>query len=205
MNILPKDFPVVCVGGSAGASSAYSQLLKHLRPDLGVAIVIVNHITRTSATLHKILPRFTKMPVTLITEGLPLQPNHLFIIPANRELHVLNGEFRLTPISKPKGWPDVVTLFLCSLAQNWGGKLVAVIFSGLDSDGAEALKTIKEVGGITIAQMPATAEWSDMPESAIKTGHIDFILSTEDIAQKIVEIAHAFPGQEWGRRTGEDE
>jgi chemotaxis response regulator CheB len=89
----------------------------------------------------------------------------------------------------------VITRFLCSLAQNWDGKIVAVIVSGLDADGAEALSSIKEAGGITIAQTPDTAEWSDMPESAIKTGHIDLILSLEDIARKIVQIAHAFPGK----------
>jgi chemotaxis response regulator CheB len=87
----------------------------------------------------------------------------------------------------------VITVFLRSLAQNWDGKLVAVIVSGLDADGAEALRGIKEAGGITIAQSPDSAEWSDMPANAIKTGHIDFILSVEDIAQKIVQIANAFP------------
>ena len=89
----------------------------------------------------------------------------------------------------------MITIFLSSLAQNWDGKLVAVIVSGLDADGTEALREIKKVGGIIIAQAPDTAEWSDMPESAIKTGHIDFVLSVEDIAQKIAQIAKAFPGK----------
>ena len=193
MNSFGKDFPIVCVGGSAGGSASYVQLLTHLPAGMGVAIVIVNHLRKTSSTLHKILPHCTKMSVELITEGLPIQPNHVFIIPANRDLHLLDGMFRLRPMSKPKGWPDVITLFLRSLAQNWGGKLVAVIVSGLDADGAEALREIKEAGGITIAQSPDTAEWSDMPASAIKTGYIDHILPIEDIAQKIVQIANAFP------------
>jgi two-component system, chemotaxis family, protein-glutamate methylesterase/glutaminase len=195
MNSFAKDFPIVCVGGSAGGGAAYVQLLKHLPPETRVAIVIVNHIRRTSAALHKILPHSTKMPVELITEGLPIQPNHVFIIPTSCDLYVLDGTFCLRPISKPKGWPDVITVFLRSLAQNWDGKLVAVIVSGLDADGADALREIKEVGGITIAQAPDTAEWSDMPASAIRTGYIDFILSVEDIAQKIAQIANAFPGK----------
>ncbi len=195
MSPFAKDFPVVCVGGSAGGSASYVQILKHLPPEMGVAIVIVNHIKIASAALHQILPLYTKMPVELITEGLPIQPNHVFVIPSNRDLDILDGEFRLKPISKPKGWPDVITLFLRSLAQNWDGKLVAVIVSGLDADGTAALSSIKEVGGITIAQTPDTAEWSDMPEGAIKTGYIDFVLSIEDIAQKIAQIAHAFPGK----------
>ena len=195
MNSFTRYFPIVCVGGSAGGSSAYAQLLKHLPPETCVAIVIVNHARRTSGALHKVLPRFTKMPVELITEGLPVQPNHVFIIPGGCDLCVLDGTFRLRPMSKPKGWPDVITIFLRSLARNWGGKLVTVIVSGLDADGADALREIKEVGGITIAQAPGTAEWSDMPASAIKTGYIDFILSIEDIARKIAQIANEFPGK----------
>ena len=194
MNSFARDFPVVCVGGSAGGSVAYVQLLRHLPVETGAAIVVVNHI-RTFATLHDILPHSTKLPVELITEGLPIQPNRVFIVPANRDLRLLGGMFRLRPLSKPKGWPDVITIFLRSLAQNWGGKLVAVIVSGLDADGAEALREIKEAGGITIAQAPDTAEWSDMPASAIKTGYIDHILPIEDIARKIAQIANEFPGK----------
>jgi chemotaxis response regulator CheB len=184
-----KDFPIVCVGGSAGGLDAYIRLLQALPADMGVAIVIVNHITKIPTRLHEILPRFTTMPVELITDRLQIEPNRVFIIPANRDLHVADGEFRLEPISKPRGWPDVITVFLRSLAQGWDGKLVAVIVSGYDGDGAEALRGIKEVGGITIAQKPSTARQPDMPESAIDTGCIDFVLAPEDIARKIVEIA----------------
>src|SRR6202521_2208724 len=185
-----KDFPVLGVGGSAGGLDAYTRLLRHLPIDMGVAIVIVNHLRKVATQLHEILPHYTKMPVELITDSLCIQPNHVFIIPANRDLHVLDGEFRLKPISKPRGWPDVITVFLCSLAQHWDGKLVAVIVSGLDGDGAAALSSIKKAGGITIAQRPDTAARPDMPESAIETGYVDFVLSSEDIAQELVRIAH---------------
>ena len=186
-----KNFPIVCVGGSAGGLDAYIRLLQNLPADMGVAIVIVNHITMMPTQLHEVLPRFTTMPVELITERLLIEPNRVFIIPANRDLHVDNGEFRLKPISKPRGWPDVITVFLRSLTEYWDGKLVAVIVSGYDGDGAVALRGIKEVGGITIAQKPETASQPDMPESAIDSGCIDFILSPEDIAKKIVHIARA--------------
>ena len=186
-----KDFPVVCVGGSAGGLDAYTRLLRHLQADMGVAIVIVNHLRSVATHLHEILPRYTKMPVELITESLFIEPNHVYIIPEQRDLHVLDGEFRLKPISKPRGWPDVITVFMRSLTQHWDGKLIAVIVSGFDGDGAAALCGIKEVGGITIAQKPDTAGQPDMPESAIASGCIDFILSPEKIAQEIVRIARA--------------
>jgi two-component system, chemotaxis family, protein-glutamate methylesterase/glutaminase len=104
-------------------------------------------------------------------------------------LHIGDGVFLLKPISKPRGWPDVITVFLRSLTDYWDGKLVAVIVSGYDGDGAAALCGIKDVGGITIAQKLSTASQPDMPESAIDSGCIDFVLSPEDIAEKIVEIA----------------
>jgi len=184
-----KDFPIVCVGGSAGGLDAYIRLLRNLPGDMGVAIVIVNHLRTVSTTLHEILPHYTAMPVELITEKLDIQPNHVFIIPEQRDLHVLDGEFRLKPISKPRGWPDVITVFLRSLTANWDGKLIAVIVSGYDGDGAEALRGIKEVGGITIAQKLDTAAQPDMPESAIESGYVDLILSPENIAKEILRIS----------------
>ena len=96
-----KDFPVVCVGGSAGGLDAYIRLLRHLPADMGVAIVIVNHLRTVATLLHELLPSYTEMPVELITERLDIQPNHVFIIPEKRDLHVLDGEFRLKPISMP--------------------------------------------------------------------------------------------------------
>ncbi len=189
MTMAMKNFPVVCVGGSAGGLDAYIRLLKSLPADMGVAIVIVNHITVMPTRLHEVLPRFSRMPVELITEDLLIEPNHVYIIPANRDLHVDGEVFHLLPISKPRGWPDVITVFLQSLTQFWDGKLIAVIVSGFDGDGAAALRGIKAVGGITIAQKLDTASQPDMPESAIASGCIDFVLSPEDIAKEIVRIA----------------
>src|SRR5450830_1042975 len=160
---VPKKFPVVCVGGSAGGLDAYTRLLLHLPADMGVAIVIVNHLRTVATLLHEILPNYTEMPVELITERLDIEPNHVFIIPEKRDLHVLDGKFRLKQISKPRGWPDVITVFMLSLTQHWDGKLIAVIVSGYDGDGSDAMCSIKDVGGITIAQKPHTAIQPDMP------------------------------------------
>lgn len=179
------DFPIICVGGSAGGLDAYIRLLSHFPVDLGVAIVIVNHLRRVATQLHEILPRHTAMPVTLIREGLEICPNHVFIIPSQRDLHVRDGRFRLEPISKPRGWPDVITVFLESLAEHWPGRIIAVIVSGYDGDGADALCCIRELGGITIAQLPATAKQPDMPDTAIASGCIDFVLAPDAIGEKI--------------------
>lgn len=185
------SFTVVCVGGSAGGLDAYVRLLQSLPCDMGVAIVIVNHVRTFATLLHEILPRYTAMPVILITEQLVIRPDHVFIIPEQRDLHVLDGKFQLVPISKPRGWPDVITVFLRSLTRNWKGKLIAVIVSGYDGDGAAALCGIRDAGGIVIAQKLDTATQPDMPESAIESGCVDFILSPEDIAVEIARIARS--------------
>ena len=166
---------------------------------MGVAVVIVNHITTMPTQLHQVLPRFSGMPVDLITEDLPIKPNRVYIIPANRDLHVDGEVFHLAPISKPRGWPDVITVFLKSLTEFWDGKLIAVIVSGYDCDGAAALCGIQQVGGTTIAQTLETAIQPTMPENAIASGCIDFVLSPEDIAAQIIRIAQAEDAK--GRRV----
>ena len=95
-----SNFPVVCVGGSAGGLDPYIHLLKHLPGDMGVAVVIMNHITMMPTQLHEVLPQYSRMPVELITEDLLIQPDHVYIIPANRDVHVDGEEFhREWPIS----------------------------------------------------------------------------------------------------------
>jgi len=187
--ISKEHFPIVCVGGSAGGLDAYTRLLQHLPNDIGVAIVIVNHVRDVATLLPEILPHYTKMPVDLITEGLLVTQNRVFIIPEKRDLHLRAGAFHLEPISKPRGWPDVITVCLISLTRHWKGQLVAVIVSGYDGDGAAALCGIRDAGGISIAQEPDSTDFPDMPASAIASGCVDFVLSPEAIASKIVSIA----------------
>jgi chemotaxis response regulator CheB len=161
---------------------------------MDAAIVIVNHVRTVATQLPEILPRCTDMPVRLITDGMRVTPDTVFIIPEKRDLHVKDGAFHLRPLSKPHGWPDVITVCLKSLTRHWDGPLVAVIVSGYDGDGAAALCDIRDAGGITIAQKPDTASAPDMPNSAIASGCIDFVLSPEAIAHKIVSIARLQDG-----------
>jgi two-component system chemotaxis response regulator CheB len=184
-----KDCPIICIGGATDDCSIFTSLVRYLPPDLGVAVVIVNHVTSSVDLLHAMAPSCTEMPAELITDGLLIQTNHVYILDYGSDLHVLDGVFRLKPISKTTGWTDVITIFLRSLAQHWHGLLVAIIVSGLDGDGAAALRGIKEAGGITIAQTIETAGTPDMPTSAIASGCVDFVLSVEDIAKEIVRIA----------------
>ena len=165
------------------------------RTDKPVFLHAARHLTLSDNSLLCQLQRPTRHFPSKLSHTqllrLLIEPNHVFIIPAQHDLHVLAGEFRLKPISKPRGWPDVITVFLRSLTEHWDGKLIAVIVSGYDGDGAAALRGIKEAGGTTIAQKLDTAAQPDMPESAIASGYVDLVLSPENIAKAIVRLAHA--------------
>jgi chemotaxis response regulator CheB len=141
------------------------------------------------------------MPVLLVTDGMPIRPDRVFIIPERHDLHVRDGLFCLAPISKPRGWPDEISVFLRSLARNWNGPLIAVIVSGLDGDGASALRGIKEAGGITIAQDLESARQPDMPRTAIESGFIDHVLSPEKIAEKIAALMRGANARSVGQRA----
>jgi two-component system chemotaxis response regulator CheB len=182
-------FPVVCLGGAAADIDSYIGLVRNLPDDLGIAVFIINYMKNVARVLREDLPRYTKMQVKLIEEGLLIQPNHVYIIEQEREVHVLDGKFNLKAISKPTGWPDVVTVTLISLTRSWCGQIMAVILSGYDGDGADALCAIKEKGGIIFAQKVGRAEQPDMPNSAISTGCVDFILTVEEIAMEIERIS----------------
>jgi two-component system chemotaxis response regulator CheB len=184
-----KDCPIICIGGATDDCSIFTNLVRYLPPNLGVAVVIVNHVTTAVDLLHSVAPSCTEMVAELITDGVLIKTNHVYILDYGSDLHVMDGRFRLKPISKTTGWTDVITVFLSSLARNWRGLLVAIIVSALDGDGAAALRGIKEAGGITIAQTVETAGALDMPMSAVVSGCVDFVLSVEDIATEIVRIA----------------
>jgi len=191
-----EKFPIVCVGGSAGGLDAYTRLLRHFPADLGVAIVIVNHLRTVATRLHEILPSFTKMPVKLITEELDIQPNHVFIIPEHRDLHVLDGEFRLKPISKPRGWPDVITVFLRSLTEHWAGKLIAVIVSGYDGDGAARCAALRRWGHYH----RAAAEHSQPARYARECNSkrcVDFVFHLKISLRKLHKLHTRCPGLRW--------
>jgi chemotaxis response regulator CheB len=159
---------------------------------LGVAIVIIDHMNGLADRLLAALAPLTQMPIEMITDGLSIQPNRLFILQRGHDLHVLDGEFRLMPVSKPTGWSNVITVFLRSLVHHWKGQIVAVILSGMDGDGAAALCEVKSAGGFTLAQDLESAVNGDMPRSAIATGYVDSILTVEEIAKEIVRITRVF-------------
>src|ERR1700684_1435156 len=109
------DFPVVCVGGATIDLDGYIDLIRNLPRDLAAAVIVINHMKTANCPLVEELSHNAKFPVEVITDGLRVRPNCVFILEEGNDLHVLDGSFLLKPVSKPAGWTDVVTVFLRSL------------------------------------------------------------------------------------------
>jgi chemotaxis response regulator CheB len=174
-----RTIPIVCLGMSAGGLSPLKTIVKKLSSDTGMAFVVITHFGPNYKThLPDLLSRWSEMPVQLVERGLVIRPNHVYIIPPGKELIVRDGWFSTTPRSR---YPNVITLFLDSLTVHRKPPGIAVILSGMDSDGADALPGFGRAGGIVIAQRPDSAEYEDMPRSAIRTGFVNYVLSPEEI------------------------
>jgi two-component system CheB/CheR fusion protein len=186
---LVDDFRVVCLGGSAGGLQAYTNILRGLPADTGMAFVLAAHrAPEHTQLLPHILSAVTPMPIVEVKEGMRLEPNRVFLIPPRMDMTMTGNEFHLRTTARPPGWPMTINIFLFSLAEAIGPRAVAVILSGLDGDGSAALKSIKAAGGVTFAQSDATSK--SMPREAVETGHIDYLLSAAKIAKALAALAH---------------
>ena len=141
------DLSVVCFGASAGGFEAYCTILSLLPADTGLAFIIVHHQPADGKSLLvEILPRFTEMPVVLLADGEIVKADHVYVVPAGMQVTMAGDAFRISPLSERTGWPKNISIFLLSLADDRQKRAVAVILSGFDSDGAAALKPIKDAG-----------------------------------------------------------
>ena len=181
------DFPVVGIGASAGGLDAFKNLLENLPIDTGLSFVVIQHLAAgQESMLGDILSRFTKIPVQVVQNQTPVEPNHVYVIPPGTTMTMENRVLKLIP--KDKTLKPIDT-FLVSLAEDLKTNSIGVILSGTGSDGTIGLKAIKAQGGITFAQTPQSAQYPDMPLSAISAQATDFVLTPEEIAQELQKIA----------------
>ncbi|MGH7453181.1 MAG: chemotaxis protein CheB, partial [bacterium] len=180
-------FPIVGIGASTGGLEAFTQLLEHLLADTGMAYVLVQHLApKHESMLTELLSRATSMPVNEVIDGTTVEPNHVYVIPPNTDMAILQGVLRLLPRLEGHGQQHMpIDHFLRSLAEDQKSRAIGVILSGTASDGALGLKAIKAESGITFAQDEATAKYHGMPRSAIAAGYVDFILPPAAIAQEL--------------------
>ncbi len=191
-NIIPtrgyKMTPMVGLGGSAGSVQALTQFFHAMPPDSGMVFVVILHLSPThESTMADLLGRATAMPVVQVQDGQKVEADHVYVIPPGKYLTSLDGHLRLVDLRSERGRRVAVDLFFRSLADTHGPHAAAVVLSGADGDGAIGIKRIKERGGLTIAQDPDEAEHSSMPQAAIDTGMVDWVLSVAEMPKRLLE------------------
>ena len=184
----PSPLRVVGIGASAGGLEAFRELLHALPADSGMAFVIVQHLARDQESmLPDILSRSTAMPVVEIVDATIILANHVYVMSPNTDVEYARGALVVRKRETGKRHMPVDRLF-ATLAEGLGELSIGVILSGTDGDGSTGAQRIKAVGGMTFAQ-DESAKFDGMPKSAIDKGTVDFVLSPEEIAHKIVELA----------------
>lgn len=185
-----KSFPIVGIGASAGGLDACKEFFEFLPDNTGMAYVLVQHLDpHHKSMLTELLSRTARIPIQEVVDGMRVEPDHVYIIPPNSELGILQGVLHLMPRNKANSPPLPIDFFLKSLAADQESMAIGVILSGSASDGTIGLKAIKTAGGITFAQDEASAKYSSMPHSAIAAGCVDFVLTPEYIAKELARIA----------------
>jgi two-component system CheB/CheR fusion protein len=177
------------LGASAGGLLVLEQFLAHVPPLSGLAYVVVQHLDPTQkAMLVELLQRSTAMQVVEAVDTMRLEPNVVYVIPPNKEMTVAGGLLHLAEPVLPRGMRLPIDLFLSSLARDQGELSVGVVLSGMGSDGTLGLQAIKSQGGLTLAQLPESAQFDSMPRSAIDAGCVDIVGLASELPERILRI-----------------
>jgi two-component system CheB/CheR fusion protein len=201
---LGDSFPVVALGGSAGAIEAYERFFSQLPVHCGLALVVVQHLPPNQpSNLPDVLRGFTALPVLEVTDGLRVQPNHIYVAPPDQELGMLHGTFVLLPPTLPPAQRLPIDYFFQNLAKDARERAVCIIFSGAGSDGALGLKLVMENFGMVMVQDPTTARYDGMPRAALATEFVDFVLLPELMPAQLLDYVARLEKVRQPRRLGE--
>ena len=175
------------IGASAGGLAPLEEFLARIPPRSHMAYVVVQHLDPThKALLPELLQRITPMPVQEATQGMPIEPDSVYVIPPNTELSVVNGSLHLAKPMEPRGMRLPIDVLFSSLAIAQGEQAIGVVLSGMGSDGTLGLQAIRAVGGVTAVQQPDTAQFDAMPKSAIAANCADIIAPPGDLPSRIL-------------------
>ncbi|MFB3765691.1 MAG: CheR family methyltransferase [Methanotrichaceae archaeon] len=186
-----EAFYIVGMGGSAGSLESFEQFFKNLPSDARLSFVVVSHLDPDHKDiLHELLQRVTAMKVSQAEDGEKVQPNHVYVIPPGKDLSLMHGTLQLLDPTQPRGLRLPIDFFFRHLAEDQGDRSIAIIFSGMGTDGTLGLKAIKEKQGMLMAEDPETASYNAMPVSAINTGLIDYVASANELPERLLEYVN---------------
>ena len=199
-----SGIPVVGIGGSAGALESFKSFFAAMPADSGAAFVVIQHLAPAhSSMLTELLAQHTRMQVCEAQEGMPVEPNCVYVIPPNHYLGIRDGVLYLAEPVTEHGIRMPIDFFFRSLAEDRQERAICILFSGAGSDGTLGVRAVRGAGGLTIAQ-DQTAQFGEMPRSAVATGLVDLVLRPDQMPKAIIGVSPATlcPGWRAGKRPG---
>jgi two-component system, chemotaxis family, protein-glutamate methylesterase/glutaminase len=184
-----RRYDVVAIGASAGGLNALTHVLRRLPRDFPSSIVIVQHLSPAHKSwIANLLGRAVEINVEQAEHGKIMQPGTAYIAPPDEHLLVGAGEIQLAHTQRVHFSRPSIDLLFESVAGTYGSRSIGVILSGSGRDGSNGLRALREAGGITIAQTPESAEFRHMPEAAIETGCVDYVVALDEIGSTLTEL-----------------
>ena len=185
-----EDLLVAAIGASAGGIEAFSELLSNLPTNTGMAFVLVQHLDPTHhSLLAELLSKKTAMIVREVTDGMTVEPDHVYVIPPDATMSISGQTLKLGPREESRGARMSIDHFMRTLAEAKRSRAIGVILSGSGTDGTLGMAEIQAQGGMTFAQDEISAKYDGMPRSAIGAGCVDYVLPPKSIAKELTRIA----------------
>lgn len=190
----PRKLFVVGIGASAGGLGPLRAFFQHAPVDAGLAYIVVSHLDPSHpSALVDLLQRETRLPVAEIEDGMRMRRDRVYVIPPNRFVSLKGRTLHLSKPNAKRGVRLPIDFLFRSLAEEQGDHAISIVLSGTGTDGTLGLRAVKAVGGLTLAQDEATAQYNSMPHSAVASGAVDFVLPVERMpAQLLKFIQHPY-------------
>jgi two-component system CheB/CheR fusion protein len=190
----PDQFPIIGIGASAGGLEALEQFFSHTPEDVGMAFVIIQHLDPNhKGIMPELLQRLTKMPVNQATDRARVRINHVYVIPPNKSMSILNGALHLFNPVESHGLRLPIDIFFRSLADDRQEKSIGIILSGMGSDGTLGVRAIKEKNGLVLIQSISSAKFDGMPRSAAEAVIADVVAPAEELATRLIVLLKFVP------------
>ncbi len=181
---------VVGLGASAGGLQPLREFLSQVPPQSGMVFLIEQHLDPAGKSLLvELLQRVSPIPVSGATEGQRIEPDHAYVVAPGQAVAMADGVIHLTTLPHSHGILDPIDRLFESLASEYGSRAVAVLFSGMGSDGTRGMRAVKDAGGRTFVQLPSSAQFDSMPSHAIVSGSADRVALPQEVPAL---ITHAF-------------
>ncbi|MFO7828025.1 MAG: CheR family methyltransferase, partial [Bacteroidales bacterium] len=189
-----SHFPIVCIGASAGGLEALEQYLINVPENSNMAYIVIQHLDPTQkGMLPELLQRITKMKVLQVKDRMPVKQNVVYVIPPNKTMSILKGVLHLFDPIEVRGLRLPIDYFLKTLADDQHERAVAVILSGMGSDGSIGIRNIKEQNGIVMVQEPSSAKFDSMPQNAIESVVVDIVAPAKELPLMLHDFFKRIP------------